>query len=137
MGKLVGSEKQVKWAESIRESYTKKAATLREALAVYQDHSQTERIERDPIFGDSVQLEYTAQITPAQEAAIATAFSWATGKKPEKLGGKIIDRRAELDSAGVNHPFRTAQAEILAEVLEQLETAIATESAAKYWIDCR
>jgi len=137
MEKLVGSEKQVKWAESIRESYIKKAEVLRDVMAVYRDCTQVEYIDRDPIFGDGVRLEYTAQITPLQEAAVYSAYSWASGKKPEKLQGKIMDRGAELDSAGVAHPFRTAQAEILAEVLEQLEAVIATESAAKYWIDCR
>jgi hypothetical protein len=139
MKKMVGSEKQVAWAEDIRSRYAKTLETLREALETYKNVEQEESVDHDPIFGDTIITTYTKQITPAQDAAIVSSQYW----HPEVEGHAgsfrrtvwVLRRAEELKDE--EHGDRMANAEFLVLTIEALEKALEEETDAKYWIDRR
>ena len=140
MQKLTGTEKQIAWAEDIRAKYQETLAVLRDAVVVYRDLTQVEVVDHDPLFGDETRLVYTKTLTPAQEGAIATATRWAPGydrDRPGKAGSWVIDRERALIAAGADHTNRRAVGDRIEATVTNLETALNTETSAKYWIDHR
>jgi len=134
---MKGTEKQVSWALGIMSGYEKTLATLKDALSIVRDLSQTEVVDHDPVFGDEIRLVYAQELATDHQAVIARASHWAP--KTEKAGsqGWIVSKSIELSAAGEAHPDRKAQAESLSLTIAALETALGTEDDAKYWIERR
>lgn len=138
MSKLVGSEKQIEWAEEIRSRYVKVAEALKDIIDIYSDMTQKQIVEHDPIFGDEVRTVYARQTNgTTHQAAIRSAHAW----EPEKEEGKDfrwkMQRAAELKAAGEEHSERIAQVEYISATLANLEKALEYETSASYWIDRR
>ena len=135
MVKLVGSEKQVAWAEEIRDGYKRTLAVLKDALTIVQDLTQKEEVSSVPWLGTTTKsLVYTSNTTSDHEAAITRAKFWAP-KVENHSGVWIAIRAKELREVGENHPDRKALAESLKQTIQGLEVAIAAENNAKFWID--
>lgn len=138
MLELTGSEKQVAWAQEIRDRYTKVAEALRGIIDIYSDMAQKQIVEHDPIFGDETRTVYARNTNgTSHQAAIRSAHAW----EPEKEDGKDlawkIRRAADLKAAGEEHGERKAQVEYITATLANLERALKSEISASYWIDHR
>ncbi len=135
MKKLVGSEKQVSWAEDIRAGYAETAEILKEVVSIYSDTTQKEVVEHDPLFGDEVMTVYEKEVdsTGNLPAATTRACHW----KPAEAGKEWSWMNSREQEIGGEHAERLARRDFYAATLKNLEKALADEDDARYWIDRR
>jgi hypothetical protein len=144
MKTLVGTEKQVAWAEDIRKSYIDIVDTLKEAIVVLSDTTQEEITQRDPLGGAVTTKRYTAQLTSQQQAAIGIAEYFI--RKDDQITrqeatGEWANQRSISDIYGFGHEhkdnYRLESRDEVQAMLDTLTEAIENQDCAKYWIDRR
>jgi hypothetical protein len=135
MIKLVGSEKQVRWAEDIRQGYMKTAEILKEAIEIYKDTAQEENIVKDPVFGDYKEKRYAKQTNNSHTAAYHTAVHLIGKEKAKEIEQKFWARAEKLKDE--EHGDRMTQREKHEALLAAVENILENEDSAKYYIDHR
>ena len=126
---MIGTEKQVAWAEEIRASFIPVAQRIHEAAAIMADTRKTVEVMTDPIFGETVTIEkYVAKISAMHEAAIRTARRWWEGELDVSTSDRIAKHGGD---------YRLADSERLEELASRLDADIAHEDEATFWINRR
>lgn len=122
MKKLVGSEKQVKWAEDIRSWYVEKGKELKEIEGIVRN---TEKVGK----------KYTHCIDRNQESVIEVVAEKISGMSKNGMECWIEKRYDELE--GVPSRVRIAKADLVKKIREELEERLDSEDSAQSWIDIR
>lgn len=122
MKELMGSEKQIKWAEDIRSWYMEKSEELKEI----------EEIVRNL---EKVGKKYTHQIDRNQEATLDIIAQQISGMDKNDMAAWESKRYDELE--GVTSRVRIAKADLIKKIREELESKLESEDSAKFWIDTR
>ena len=139
MKRLVGSEKQVAWAQDIREGYIKKLEILKEAEKVLRNTGMKEVTMTDPLGLSSRTVKrYAVKLTNDQRATISSASNFAPKPSYQSMAPEIDwveDRKAAY--TGNPHAGRLAEADYIAETIASIERAVENEESAKFWIEHR
>lgn len=122
MKKLMGSEKQVKWAEDIRSWYVGKDKELKEIEEIVRN---TEKVGK----------EYTHRIDRNQEATIEIVAQKISGMSKNSMENWIEKRYDELE--GVPARLRIAKADLIKKIREELEVKLGSDDNAQSWIDIK
>lgn len=146
MKKLTGTEKQVAWAEDIRNRYAAEISLLKEAIAVMEDCRQEEMAaaQADPLGRGNGKptLKYTATTSGKQSAAVCSAKHFVQRCTELARGEKIYGHFDLMKHYGLAesegpHGWRLDVAATYRAMLADLERAIETQDSAKLWIECR
>lgn len=122
MKNLMGSEKQIKWAEDIRSCYVEKAKELKEIEEIVRN---TEKVGK----------AYTHRIDRNQESVIEVVAEKVSGMGKNSMDKWIEKRYDELE--GVPARIRIAKADLIKKIREELENKLDSEDSAQSWIDIR
>lgn len=148
MKKLIGTEKQVAWAEDIRERYALVASKLEEAIATLADTRMEATAKKvTDLFGnetDEEEITYTFVTTLSAEQKRLPESAHEFLPTYEQAG---MTRKARIWDFEKLPKASTPQEDWLAErgrqyryysaVLANLQHALAEEDSAKFWIDRR
>ncbi len=136
--KLTGSEKQIAWAEDIREGYIPTLETLRACVETLSDLTMEEYVEKDPVLGDETRKRYAVDTNNTTDmAAFLTADAFVGKDTSKDLERKFWERTGELQEQGSEHHDRIARMERYEALAVALEAALENESTARFWIDRR
>ena len=137
---LVGTEKQVAWAEDIRTKYQQQVKALAEAEEILRDTTQIEEEVTDPIFGKTAIIKrYARTVSDSLRAWIPQSSPFAPASENGSRCFSDIEWHIErVKQYGDNlHKERLARADYYCETRKNILAALETESEAKFWIENR
>lgn len=146
MERLAGTEKQVAWAEDIRERYSLVAEKLEEAVAILADmRMETVMVMGQDLFGNETETTADAFVVPLDreyESWMREAYEfWPTHEKAGQVRKQELYEFEQLPKASTPREDwqaeRARQFRYYSAILDNLRQALAMEGAARYWIDRR
>lgn len=134
---LIGTEKQVAWAQDIRDGYLKRAEELKEAEDVLRDLTVKEIVAEDPLRGQKRTMKrYARELTSGQQATIYSVSQFCPREGSDQAP-EITWKANRAKEIGGEHAGRLAEADYIAMLIASIEKAVETETDAKYWINNR